>query len=146
MYKFKDKNLRGQAASTHAQNLIARVEAKKDAAVEKYKCDHTQGTRMISWIWLVTDGDTSPSESDHVQDCHWWHQRATLHSLVKTSEQEGLQAYAHHQAALHSAMWNSFQAHWSFIAQLNPTPAVPVPVPNDDSGPSIDAPPVVVDF
>jgi hypothetical protein len=38
MYKFKDKNLRGQAASTHAQNLIARVEAKKDAGVEKYRC------------------------------------------------------------------------------------------------------------
>jgi hypothetical protein len=38
MYKFKDKDLHGQAASTHAQNLIAHVEAKKDAGVKKYGC------------------------------------------------------------------------------------------------------------
>ncbi|KAG1839354.1 hypothetical protein F4604DRAFT_1885304 [Suillus subluteus] len=38
MYKFKDKNLQGQVSSTHVQNLIWHVEAKKDAAVEKYKC------------------------------------------------------------------------------------------------------------
>jgi hypothetical protein len=38
MYKFKDKNLHCQVASTHAQTLIARVEAKKDAGVEKYRC------------------------------------------------------------------------------------------------------------
>ncbi|KAG1794534.1 uncharacterized protein HD556DRAFT_1431905 [Suillus plorans] len=106
MYKFKDKNLRGQAASTRAQNLIARVEAKKDAGVDKYRCarraleslsgrldkvgwgetlrplrnedvrpmgdfmgGHTQGTGMISWIWLATDVDTSRSENDRVQDC-----------------------------------------------------------------------------
>ncbi|KAG2048882.1 hypothetical protein BDR06DRAFT_975718 [Suillus hirtellus] len=160
MYKFKDKHLRGQAASTHAQNLIASVEAKKDAAVDKYKCahqaleslsswvdkmgwkerlqplrhedalcysfspairmsfkekikgigkmssgeqqvveanwqladqeaaftqlamqmkelqpmgdfaaGHSQGTGTISWIWLVSDGDTSHSENEHVQDC-----------------------------------------------------------------------------
>lgn len=37
MYKFKHKNLWGQAASTRMQNLITRVEAKKDVAVEKYK-------------------------------------------------------------------------------------------------------------
>jgi hypothetical protein len=40
IYKFKDKNLWGQAASTHAQNLIAHVEAKKDVAVAKYRCAH----------------------------------------------------------------------------------------------------------
>ncbi|KAG2128668.1 uncharacterized protein EDB93DRAFT_1243527 [Suillus bovinus] len=107
MYKFKDKHLRGQAASTCAQNLIASVEAKKDAAADKYKrtrqaleslssCvdkvaweeklqplrhkdvrpmgdfagGHTQGTRTISWIWLVSDRDTtSHSENERVQDC-----------------------------------------------------------------------------
>lgn len=106
MYKFKDKNLRGQAASTRAQNLIARVEAKKDAGVEKYRRarraleslsgrldkvgwevslrslrsedvrpmgdfvgGHTQGTGMISWIWLATGVDTGRSENDRVQDC-----------------------------------------------------------------------------
>jgi hypothetical protein len=109
MYKFKDKNLRGQASSTRAQNLIGRVEAKKDAAVEKYKRarqamaslsrwldkmgweerfralkyedirpmgdfagGHTQGTGTISWIWLVTDGDSSLSENERVQDCEYF--------------------------------------------------------------------------
>ncbi|KAG1839003.1 hypothetical protein C8R48DRAFT_751508 [Suillus tomentosus] len=191
MYKFKDKNLRGQAASTRAQNLIARVEAKKDAAVEKYNCrldkvnweerlrplkpgdvrpmgdfagDHTQGTGTISWIWLVKDGDTSPSENERVQDCVriewckararaarwseevellveemrrvltflewqscWWRQCATRRSSEKTTEQEGLQAYAYRQAALRSTMRKLFQALWSFVAQLNPIPAVPAP-------------------
>ncbi|KAG2140526.1 uncharacterized protein EDB93DRAFT_1241867 [Suillus bovinus] len=180
------KNLRGQAASTHAQNLIAHVEAKKDAAVARYRCtrqaieslscwldemgweatlrplrhediqpmgdftgDRTQGTRTISWIWLMTDVDTSPSENESVQDCvriewckarallaflewqgSWWHQHTMLRSSEKTTEQEGLQAYAYRQAALHSAMRTSFQACWSF----------------DDSGPSIDAPPAVMEF
>jgi hypothetical protein len=40
MYKFKDKHLRGQAASTRAQSLIASIEAKKDAATDKYKHAH----------------------------------------------------------------------------------------------------------
>jgi hypothetical protein len=118
IYKFKDKNLRGQAASTRAQNLIARVEAKKDAAVVKYRrarqaieslsCrldevgweatlrplkhedirpmgdftgDHTQGTRTISWIWLMTDVDTSPSENESVQDCEcFWLMLSTADS------------------------------------------------------------------
>ncbi|KAG1784916.1 uncharacterized protein HD556DRAFT_1435299 [Suillus plorans] len=204
IYKFKDKNLRGQAASTRAQNLIARVKAKKDAAVARYRCarqaieslscrldemgweatlrplrhedirpmgnftgDRTQGTGTISWIWLTTDVDTSPSENESVQDCvriewckararaarwseevellaeemrrvlaflewqgSWWHQRTMLRSSEKTTEQEGLQAYAYRQAALRSAMRTSFQARWSF----------------DDSGPSIDAPPAVMEF
>ncbi|KAG1851559.1 hypothetical protein C8R48DRAFT_750003 [Suillus tomentosus] len=37
MYKFKEKNIRGQAASTRAQALIAGVEARKDASVNKYR-------------------------------------------------------------------------------------------------------------
>ncbi|KAG2051604.1 hypothetical protein BDR06DRAFT_1060927 [Suillus hirtellus] len=187
MYKFKDKNLHGQAASTRAQNLIAHVEAKKDAGVEKYRCahraleslsgrldkvgwevslrslrskdvrpmgdfvgGHTQGTGMISWIWLATSVDTGRFENDHVQDCihiewckahahaaqwseevqllleemrcmlvflqwqaDWWCEHANLHVLEKPSNQEGLQAYAHCQAALHCAMHGSFQALWS---------------------------------
>ncbi|KAG1818597.1 uncharacterized protein BJ212DRAFT_1446417 [Suillus subaureus] len=97
MYKFKDKNLCGQAASTHTQNLIACVEAKKDAAVDKYRHahqaleslgshldkplrnedvrlmgdfvgEHTQGTGRISWIWLATDIDTSHSENDRLTE------------------------------------------------------------------------------
>ncbi|KAG1785033.1 uncharacterized protein HD556DRAFT_1435285 [Suillus plorans] len=210
MYKFKDKHLRGQAASTHAQNLIASVEAKKDAAVDKYKCAHqaleslsswvdkmgweerlrplrhedaqpmgdfaagrSQGTGTISWIWLVSDGDTSHSENERVQDCvriewckararaaqwfeevellaeemrrvltflewqgNWWQERAVLRPLEKITQQEGLHAYAYCQAALRFAMQNSFQARWNFVPQLN----------HDDGGPSIDAPPVVVEF
>ncbi|KAG1877638.1 hypothetical protein DFJ58DRAFT_712347 [Suillus subalutaceus] len=31
----------------------------------------------------------------------WWHQRTTLRSFEKTTEQEGLQAYVYHQAAPH---------------------------------------------
>ncbi|KAG2740929.1 hypothetical protein P692DRAFT_20851259 [Suillus brevipes Sb2] len=196
IYKFKDKNLRGQAASTRAQNLIARIEAKKDAAVAKYRCarqvieslscrldevgweatlrplrhedirpmgdftgDHTQGTGTISWIWLTTNVNTSPSENESVQDCVriewcktrallaflewqgcWWHQRTMLRSSDKTTEQEGLQAYAYRQAALRSAMQTSFQAHWSFVSHLSSTSAS-----EDDSSPSIDTPPAVMD-
>ncbi|KAG2127647.1 uncharacterized protein EDB93DRAFT_1243656 [Suillus bovinus] len=82
IYKFKDKNLHGQAASTRAQNLITHVEAKKEAGVDKYRRAHraleslnsrldkdmrpmgdfidgcTQGTGTISWIWLATDVGT----------------------------------------------------------------------------------------
>ncbi|KAG1792548.1 hypothetical protein EV424DRAFT_1276603, partial [Suillus variegatus] len=166
MYKFKDKHLRGQAASTCAQNLITGVEAKKDSAVDKYKhahraleslsswvgkrdwqdslrplkredvrlmgdCagGHTQGTGTILWIWL----------NERVQDCihiewckarshagctaQWseevellaeemrrvlafleWRECTVLRLLKKITEQEGLRAYAYHQAALRSAM------------------------------------------
>ncbi|KAG1884562.1 hypothetical protein F4604DRAFT_1878640 [Suillus subluteus] len=162
MYKFKDKNLRGQASSTRVQNLIGRVEAKKDAAVEKYKrarqamaslsCrlgkmgweerlrplrhedirpmgdfagDHTQGTGTISWIWL----NKLVYIGVHIEWCKallaflewqsgWWHQCTTLRSFQKTTEQEGLQAYAYRQAALRSAMQKSFQARWSFDCRL----------------------------
>ncbi|KAG1897430.1 uncharacterized protein F5891DRAFT_1129906 [Suillus fuscotomentosus] len=172
MYKFKDKNLCGQAASTRAQNLIARVEAKKDAGVDKYSgCldkvgwgetlqplrnkdvrqmgdfmgRHTQGTGTISWIWLATDVDTSV----HIEWCKacacaarwseevqllveemrrilvflqwqacWWSDHANLCILEKPSDQEGLQAYAYHQSALHSVMRSSFQALWSAVPQL----------------------------
>ncbi|KAG1856534.1 hypothetical protein C8R48DRAFT_608216, partial [Suillus tomentosus] len=220
MYKFKDKHLRGQAASTRAQNLIASVEAKKDAAADKYKRarqaleslssrvdkvaweeklrplrhedvrpmgdfagGRTQGTGTISWIWLVSDGNTtSHSENERVQDCvriewckararaarwseevellaeemrrvlaflewqgHWWHERAVLRPSEKITEQEGLCAYAYRQAALRFAMRNSFQARWSFVPQLAVV-SESVDVCNDDSGPSIDAPPMVMDF
>ncbi|KAG1788974.1 uncharacterized protein HD556DRAFT_1311720 [Suillus plorans] len=207
IYKFKDKNLWGQAASTRAQNLIARVEAKKDAAVARYSRldemgweatlrplrhedirpmgdftgDRTQGTGTISWIWLTTDVDTSPSENESVQDCvriewckararaarwseevellaeemrrvlaflewqgSWWHQCTMLRSSEKTTEQEGLQAYAYRQAALRSAMRTSFQARWSFVSHLSSMSSTPAS--EDDSGPSIDAPPAVMEF
>lgn len=106
MYKFKEKNIRGQAASTRAQALIAGVEARKDASVNKYQrahaalvalscklekvgweaiiCPletgdirpmgdfsrgHSQGTGMISWIWVAHRADNSCTEDDRVQDC-----------------------------------------------------------------------------
>lgn len=106
MYKFKEKNIRGQAASTRAQALIAGVEAQKDASVNKYQhahaalvalscklekvgweaiiCPlktgdirpmgdfsrgHSQGTGMISWIWVAHRADNSCTEDDGVQDC-----------------------------------------------------------------------------
>jgi hypothetical protein len=50
IYKFKDKNLRGQAASTRAQNLIARVEAKKDAAVAKYRRARQAIESLSCWL------------------------------------------------------------------------------------------------
>ncbi|KAG1800908.1 uncharacterized protein HD556DRAFT_1430245 [Suillus plorans] len=56
--KFKEKNLRGQAASMHAQALIAQVEARKDARM---------GT--LSWIWVAHQADNSCTENDKVQDC-----------------------------------------------------------------------------
>lgn len=76
---------------------------------------------------------------------HWWHERAVLRPSEKITEQEGLRAYAYRQAALRFAMRNSFQARWSFIPQLAVV-LESVDVCNDDSGPSIDAPPMVMDF
>lgn len=75
-----------------------------------------------------------------------WRECTVLRLLKKITEQEGLRAYAYHQAALRSAMWNSFQTRWSFVPQLNPVVLESVVVCNDDSGPSIDALPVAVDF
>ncbi|KAG1722239.1 hypothetical protein EDB19DRAFT_1898224 [Suillus lakei] len=189
MYKFKDKNLRGRVSSTRTQNLITRIEVKKDAGVEKYRHarraleslsghldkvgwevslqslrskdvrpmgdfvgGHTQGTGTISWIWLATGVDTGHTENDCVQDCvqiewskaracaarwseevqlllkemrrvlvflqwqaDWWCEHANLRVLEKPSDQEGLQAYAHHQAALCCVMRGSFQALWSAV-------------------------------
>jgi hypothetical protein len=74
---------------------------------------------------------------------NWWLERTALRPLEKITEQEGLHAYAYCQAALRFAMRNSFQAHWSFVVQLNHMVSEPGV---DDSGPSIDAPPVVKDF
>ncbi|KAG1769718.1 hypothetical protein EV702DRAFT_1181707 [Suillus placidus] len=74
---------------------------------------------------------------------NWWHERAVLRPLEKITEQEGLRAYAYRQAALRFAMRNSFQARWSFVVQPNHTVSEPAV---DDSGPLIDAPPVVEDF
>ncbi|KAG2158728.1 uncharacterized protein EDB93DRAFT_1245960 [Suillus bovinus] len=38
MYIYKDRNVRSQAASTHAQALIEGVEMRKWASVDKYRC------------------------------------------------------------------------------------------------------------
>ncbi|KAG2108722.1 uncharacterized protein F5147DRAFT_745699 [Suillus discolor] len=182
MYKFKEKNLRGQAASTRAQALIAHVEARKDASVSKYRraCaalialnrklekvgweftirplqnedirpmgdfagGHSQGTGMLSWIWVAHRADNSCTENDRVQDCvhiEWckaracascwseevkllleemrraWQCRATLHQLMKRQEQEGLAAYTFCQAGLHADMRLSFQGMWNDVPIL----------------------------
>ncbi|KAG0696382.1 hypothetical protein DFH29DRAFT_1004600 [Suillus ampliporus] len=122
---------------------------------------HTQGTGTISWIWLATGVDTGRSKNDRVQDCvhiewckarahaarwseeaNWWCERANLRVLEKPSDQEGLQAYAYRQAALHCAMRGSFQALWSAVPQLVESTLIPeVSELNDIHTPSIDCPP-----
>ncbi|KAG1856516.1 hypothetical protein C8R48DRAFT_749130 [Suillus tomentosus] len=182
MYKFKEKNIRGQAASTHAQALIAGVEARKDASVNKYRharaalvalsrkiekvgweaiirpletgdirpmgdfsCGHSQGTGMISWIWIVSRALHSVEQGltqllcCRARTARWseevdllleemrrvlayleweigaWRSRATMRQLNKVPEQEGLEAYAFRQAGLRADMRRSFQGIWHNI-------------------------------
>ncbi|KAG2050816.1 hypothetical protein BDR06DRAFT_983821 [Suillus hirtellus] len=84
MYKFKEKNIRGQAASTHAQALIAGVEARKDASINNHKIEKVSweaiihpletgdirpmGTGMISWIWVAHQADNSCTEDDRSEE------------------------------------------------------------------------------
>ncbi|KAG2095920.1 uncharacterized protein F5147DRAFT_584384 [Suillus discolor] len=97
IYMYKDRNVRGQAASTCTQAIINGVELRKQVSVEKYRCacnalltlSHrlhqsgweislpplldldSQGTGTISWIWLDSQADNSSSENEQVQDCEF---------------------------------------------------------------------------
>ncbi|KAG1851306.1 hypothetical protein DFJ58DRAFT_842195 [Suillus subalutaceus] len=128
MYKFKDKNLYGQVASTCTQNLIARVETKKDAGIEKYKRARQALESLSGYLdkWQA----------------NWWCERANLRVLEKPSNQEGLQAYAYRQAALCCAVHGSFQALWSAVPRLVESTLIPeVSELNNIHTPSIDCPP-----
>ncbi|KAG2147802.1 uncharacterized protein EDB93DRAFT_1250523 [Suillus bovinus] len=166
-----------------AQNLIASVEAKKDAAADKYKCARqalgslSSHVDKVAWEeklrplrhkrfdpWVICRWPYSGYRNNimdlaafktgvHIEWCkararaarwseevellakemqrvlaflewqgHWW--STVLHPLEKITEQEGLRIFVPQLAVVSES----------------------VDVCNDDSGPSIDAPPMVMDF
>ncbi|KAN0080291.1 hypothetical protein V8E55_009857 [Tylopilus felleus] len=99
IWKFKDKNLRGQGANTCVQNTLKGIKARIDRAANKYNEAHhalstlssplnetswasilwmsdllwgeTEGTQKLSWIWS-THGlvDDTTDETGAIEDIH----------------------------------------------------------------------------
>ncbi|KAG2106954.1 uncharacterized protein F5147DRAFT_746092 [Suillus discolor] len=108
MYMYKDKNIHGQVANTHANQIIEAVESRKcacntllslschlqksnweavmrpllDSDVKPMGDMEQQGTGRIYWIWLDSHADNSCMEDKHVQDCvclEWCKAHACAH-------------------------------------------------------------------
>ncbi|KAG1888985.1 uncharacterized protein F5891DRAFT_1131915 [Suillus fuscotomentosus] len=154
------QNICGQGANTQAHKTVDTLENRLAMSHAKYCCAHkallrrfqplkksdlrpmgdfggqTQGTAIMSWIWL-THG-VSTDNSAGLQDCEarhnrwheeiqllmkemqhvlaflkwhiqWWEERATLQTFVRAEETEGFVAYAKCQGAVRRALLMSFE-------------------------------------
>ncbi|KAG1764616.1 hypothetical protein EDD22DRAFT_951547 [Suillus occidentalis] len=118
----------------------------------------TQGTAIMSWIWLThgisSDDSEGLQDSLRVEWCkaqarhnRWleegdsWELCATLPTIEQPEEKEGMIAYAYRQAHIRRGLVAAFAEHWKRVPQLVASNFDFDPSADDVDGVSLDAPP-----